>query len=205
MFITFEGLDFCGKSTQVEILKDYFESKEKKVVIIREPGGTEISEKIRDILLDKKNSEMSIESELLLFSSSRAQLVREKIIPLLNRGYYVISDRFHDSSIAYQGYGRGIAIESVMAIQNFAIDGAVPNITFFIDVPLDEIGRRRIKHGEDNLDRIELSENKFYQKVYDGYLELCNTQERVKLIDGTKNIEEVHQQILEEIKQAENL
>lgn len=205
MFITFEGLDFCGKSTQVEILKDYFESKEKKVVIIREPGGTEISEKIRDILLDKKNSELSIESELLLFSSSRAQLVREKIIPLLNQGYYVISDRFHDSSIAYQGYGRGIAIESVMAIQNFAIDGAVPNITFFIDVPLDEIGRRRIKHGEDNLDRIELSENKFYQKVYDGYLELCNTQERVKLIDGTKNIKEVHQQILEEIKQAENL
>jgi len=148
MFITFEGLDFCGKSTQVEILKDYFESKNKKVVIIREPGGTEISEKIREILLDKKNSEMSIESELLLFSSSRAQLVREKIIPLLNQGCYVISDRFHDSSIAYQGYGRGISIESVMAIQNFAIDGAVPNITFFIDVPLEEIGRRRIKHGD---------------------------------------------------------
>lgn len=205
MFITFEGLDFCGKSTQVEILKDYFERQNKKVVIIREPGGTEISEKIREILLDKKNSEMSIESELLLFSSSRAQLVREKIIPLLKHGYYVISDRFHDSSIAYQGYGRGISIESVMAIQNFAIDGAVPNLTFFMDVPLDEIGRRRIKHGEDNLDRIELSENKFYQKVYDGYLELCNTQARVKLIDGTKNIEEVHQQILEEIKIAENL
>lgn len=205
MFITFEGLDFCGKSTQVEILKDYFESKNKKVVIIREPGGTEISEKIREIFLDKKNSEMHIESELLLFSSSRAQLVREKIIPLLKQGYYVISDRFHDSSIAYQGYGRGISIESVMAIQNFAINGAVPNLTFFIDVPLDEIGRRRNKHGEDNLDRIELSENKFYQKVYDGYLELCNTQERVKLIDGTKNIEEVHQQIIEEIKLAENL
>lgn len=205
MFITFEGLDFCGKSTQVEILKDYFESRNKEVVIIREPGGTEISEKIREILLDKKNSEMSIESELLLFSSSRAQLVREKIIPLLKQGYYVISDRFHDSSIAYQGYGRGISIESVMAIQNFAINGAVPNLTFFIDVPLDEIGRRRIKHGEDNLDRIELSENKFYKKVYNGYLELCNTQERVKLIDGTKNIEEVHQQILEEIKLAENL
>lgn len=205
MFITFEGLDFCGKSTQVEILKDYFESRNKEVVIIREPGGTEISEKIREILLDKKNSEMSIESELLLFSSSRAQLVREKIIPLLKQGYYVISDRFHDSSIAYQGYGRGISIESVMAIQNFAINGAVPNLTFFIDVPLDEIGRRRIKHGEDNLDRIELSENKFYKKVYNGYLELCNTQERVKLIDGTKNIEEVHQQILEKIKLAENL
>ena len=205
MFITFEGLDFCGKSTQVELLKDYFESKDKKVVIIREPGGTEISEKIRAILLDKKNSEMSIESELLLFSASRAQLAREKIIPLLNQGYYVISDRFHDSSLAYQGYGRSIPIESVKAIQNFAINGAVPNITFFIDVPLEEMGKRRIKHGEDNLDRIELSENKFYQKVYNGYLELCNTEERIKLIDGTKSIEEVHQQIITEIKLAKNL
>jgi dTMP kinase len=205
MFITFEGLDFCGKSTQVELLKDYFESRDKKVVIIREPGGTEISEKIRAILLDKRNSEMSIESELLLFSASRAQLVREKIIPLLNQGYYVISDRFHDSSVAYQGYGRSISIESVKAIQNFAINGAVPNITFFIDVPLEEMGKRRIKHGEDNLDRIELSEKKFYQKVYNGYLELCNTEKRIKLIDGTKSIEEVHQQIITEIKLEKNL
>ena len=121
MFITFEGLDFCGKSTQVEILKNYLESKGKDVKIIREPGGTEISEKIRDILLDKKNSEMTIESELLLFSSSRAQLVRERIIPLLKEGYFVISDRFHDSSVAYQGYGRGISISSVKEIQNFTI------------------------------------------------------------------------------------
>jgi len=203
MFITFEGLDFCGKSTQVEILKKYFEDRNDKVELIREPGGTKISEKIRDILLDKKNSEMSIESELLLFSSSRAQLVREKIIPLLEQGYYVISDRFHDSSIAYQGYGRGIDIEAVKTIQNFAINGAVPNITFFIDVPFDEIQKRRVKHGEKNLDRIELSKNEFYQNVYEGYLELCKTEERVKRIDGTKSIDHVHQQIISEINLLE--
>ncbi|MEN8192616.1 MAG: dTMP kinase [Bacteroidota bacterium] len=205
MFITFEGLDFCGKSTQVELLKNYFEASEKKVEIIREPGGTEISEKIRDILLDKKNTEMTIESELLLFSSSRAQLVREKIIPLLEKGYYVISDRFHDSSIAYQGYGRGISINSVKEIQYFAINGAIPNITFFIDVPFEEISRRRLNHGENNLDRIELSENEFYRNVYRGYLELCEAEDRIKKIDGTKSIEEVHQQIINEIKTLENL
>jgi dTMP kinase len=203
MFITFEGLDFCGKSTQVEILKKYFEDRNAKVELIREPGGTNISEKVRDILLDKKNSEMFIEAELLLFSSSRAQLVREKIIPLLEQGYYVISDRFHDSSIAYQGYGRGIDLEAVKTIQRFAIDGAVPDITFFIDVSLEEIQRRRNLHGQNNLDRIELSENDFYQKVYKGYLEMCETEERVKRIDGTKSIEEVHQQIIHEINLLE--
>lgn len=203
MFITFEGLDFCGKSTQVEILKKYFEDRNDKVKLIREPGGTKISEKIRDILLDKKNSEMSIEAELLLFSSSRAQLVREKIIPLLEDGYYVISDRFHDSSIAYQGYGRGIDIEAVKTIQKFAINGAVPDITFFIDVPFDEIQKRRVKHGEKNLDRIELSKNEFYQNVYKGYLELCKTEERVKRIDGTKSIDHVHKQIISEINLLE--
>jgi len=205
MFITFEGLDFCGKSTQVEILKNYLESKGKDVKIIREPGGTEISEKIRDILLDKKNSEMTIESELLLFSSSRAQLVRERIIPLLKEGYFVISDRFHDSSVAYQGYGRGISISSVKEIQNFAINGAVPDITFFINVPLEEISKRRIKHGKDNLDRIELSANQFYQRVQRGYLELCDAESRIKFIDGTKAIEEVHKQIIKEILHLENL
>lgn len=196
MFITFEGLDFCGKSTQVKLLKEKLEEMGKKITLIREPGGTEISEKIRDILLDKKNFEMHIEAELLLFSASRAQLVREKIIPLLKDGFFVISDRFHDSSIAYQGFGRGISLNSVKAIQEFAIGSAIPNLTFFIDLPLNEIDKRREKFGATNLDRIELSENDFYNRVRNGYLEMCKTDNRFIVVDGTKTIEEIHLQIM---------
>jgi dTMP kinase len=204
MFITFEGLDFCGKSTQVKLLKDKLEKIGKRVVLIREPGGTEISEKVRDILLDKENSAMHIEAELLLFSASRAQLVREKIIPLLEEGAFVVSDRFHDSSIAYQGYGRGIDLKSVMAIQKFAIGEAIPKITFFIDLSLEEIDKRREKFGATNLDRIELSENDFYSKVREGYLELSKAEKRFKVIDGTQSIEEIHEQIIDELKKMVN-
>ena len=201
MFITFEGLDFCGKSTQVEKIKEKLESFGKKVILIREPGGTQISEKVREILLDKNNSEMHIEAELLLFSASRAQLVRQKIIPLLKEGYFVISDRFHDSSIAYQGYGRGIDLDSVKAIQKFAIGAAIPNITFFIDLPLSEIDKRREKFGATNLDRIELSENDFYNNVRNGYLEMSKSESRFKVINGTKSIEEIHDKIILKLKE----
>ncbi len=201
MFITFEGLDFCGKSTQVEKIKEKLESFGKKVILIREPGGTQISEKVREILLDKNNSEMHIEAELLLFSASRAQLVRQKIIPLLKEGYFVISDRFHDSSIAYQGYGRGIDLDSVKAIQKFAIGAAIPNITFFIDLPLSEIDKRREKFGATNLDRIELSEKDFYNNVRNGYLEMSKSEPRFKVIDGTKSIEEIHDEIIIKLKE----
>ena len=201
MFITFEGLDFCGKSTQVEKIKEKLEFFGKKVILIREPGGTQISEKVREILLDKNNSEMHIEAELLLFSASRAQLVRQKIIPLLKEGYFVISDRFHDSSIAYQGYGRGIDLDSVKAIQKFAIGAAIPNITFFIDLPLSEIDKRREKFGATNLDRIELSENDFYNNVRNGYLKMSKSESRFKVIDGTKSIEEIHDKIILKLKE----
>ncbi len=143
MFITFEGLDFCGKSTQVKLIKKYFEDSGKEVELIREPGGVQISEKIRNILLDNKNSEMFSETELLLFSASRAQLVREKIIPYLKSGKVVISDRFLDSSIAYQGFGRGLNKEFVIELQKFAIGEAVPDITFFIDIPIAEVMKRK--------------------------------------------------------------
>jgi dTMP kinase len=196
MFITFEGLDFCGKSTQVKLLQAKLETMGQKVVLIREPGGTAIAEKIREILLDKKNSEMTVETELLLFSASRAQLVREKIIPLLQQGYFVISDRFHDSSIAYQGYGRGINLNSVMEIQNFAIGKAIPDITFFIDLPLDEIAKRREKFGKKNLDRIELSQNDFYSRVRAGYMEMSKKEKRFIIINGTNSINDIHKQIM---------
>jgi dTMP kinase len=205
MFITFEGLDFCGKSTQVRLLDEYLSGKNKKVKIIREPGGTNISENIRKILLDKDNSEMFIETELLLFSASRAQLVREIIMPLLEKNYYVISDRFHDSSIAYQGYGRGIHIGSVREIQNFAIGSSVPRLSFIIDIPIDVMLERRAKFSSESLDRIERSENEFYNKVRNGYSKMSEESDRFKMIDGTLSIEDIHNKVINEISLIESL
>lgn len=199
MFITFEGIDFCGKSTQVELLKNYLVKKNKKVEIIREPGGTEISEKIREALLDKKHYHMFMETEIFLFSASRAQLVREKIRPYLEKGVYVISDRFHDSTTAYQGFGRGIDINTVRHINSLAIGETVPDITFIIDIPVkvaDE--RKKIKTNMD-LDRIEISDSVFYEKVRKGYLKLAESEKRFRVIDGTESIEDMHRKIVNEI------
>lgn len=199
MFISFEGLDFSGKSTQVELLKKYFVSKGEDVLLIREPGGTSISEKIRDILLDKKNSQMNIETELLLFTASRAQLVNEVIIPALNEGKIVISDRFHDSSIAYQSYGRGISLDFVMNLQNYIIRNVVPALTFFIDVNIKEMFNRKNGILPFDLDRIELSDELFYNKVRNGYLEIAKREERFILINGTDSIEDIHNFILKKV------
>jgi len=200
MFISFEGIDFSGKSTQLELLKDYLVDHNKKVEILREPGGTEISEKVRRILLDNKNEKMFAEAELLLFSASRAQLVREKIRPYLQKGIYVISDRFHDSSTAYQGYGRGIPIEVVMKIHDLAIGDTVPDLTFFIDIPVGIANERKKKKSKVKLDRIELADIEFYNRVRSGYLEIARKEERFKVIDGTQTIETIQNQIISELE-----
>ncbi|MGK9367675.1 dTMP kinase [Melioribacter sp. Ez-97] len=200
MFITFEGLDFCGKSTQVKLLKDYLENKNEKVLVIREPGGTGISESIRSILLDKKNSGMCDETELLLFSASRAQLVKEKILPALEKKIWVISDRFHDSTVAYQSYGRGLPRDFVEILQSFVIGRAVPELTFFIDLPIEEVFRRMSIVKKHELDRIETSQREFYENVRKGYLQLSEKEKRFRKIDGTKTIEEIHKNIIEEIE-----
>ncbi len=200
MFVTFEGLDFCGKSTQVELLEKYFIDKKKKVIVIREPGGTPISEKIRDILLDKKNSEMADETELLLFSASRSQLVNQTIIKSIENNYIVISDRFHDSSIAYQGYGRGIDLDFVTKLQNFAIGKAVPDMTFFIDIPVEEVVKRMSKVKKIELDRIENSRLDFYHRVRDGYIFMTENNKRFRKIDGMLPKDEVNKIIITEIE-----
>lgn len=205
MFITFEGLDFCGKSTQVKLLRQYLIDLGQKVELIREPGGTTISEKIRKILLDRENSKMTIEAELLLFSASRAQLVREIIIPLLKENYYVISDRFHDSSIAYQGFGRGIDVHKVKEIQEFAIDGAIPEITFFIDIPIEEVKSRREKFEPESWDRIEVSLDDFYERVRAGYISLSHNNKRFILLDGLKSIEQIHDKVVKAIESYNRL
>jgi len=205
MFITFEGIDFCGKSTQVGLLRDYLLEQKKNVHLIREPGGTEISEKIREILLDKKNNAMVMETEIFLFSASRAQLVREVIRPYLQKGYYVISDRFHDSSTAYQGFGRGLSVDAILNIHNLAIGKTIPDITFFIDIP-NEIAMARKKNiAHSDLDRIEVSDNTFYERVRNGYLYLAEKENRFRVIDGTQNIKQINEQIINEIKSLEGV
>ncbi len=199
MFISFEGIDFCGKSTQVELLKKYLLEKNKKVEIIREPGGTEISEKVREILLDKKHYHMFMEAEIFLFSASRAQLVREKIRPCLEKGIYVISDRFHDSTTAYQGFGRGIELETVKHINNLAIGNTIPDLTFMIDIPVEVAEQRKTQKHNKELDRIEISDSGFYNRVRQGYLNLAEKEKRFRIIDGTLSKEEVHSKVLNEI------
>ncbi len=200
MFITFEGLDFCGKSTQVELLEKYLLDKGENVKIIREPGGTIISEKIRDVLLDKKNTEMLIETELILFAASRAQLVGEIILPALSQNVFVLSDRFHDSSVAYQSFGRGINLEFVDELQKFVIGKAVPDLTFFIDITIDEMLKRKNSFKQVQLDRIERSKIDFYEKVREGYLYLSDRETRFKKIDASLSIEEIHNIIVTEVE-----
>jgi dTMP kinase len=179
------------------------QSNNKEVEIIREPGGTEISEIVRSLLLDKKHNHMKMETEIFLFSASRAQLVREKIQPLINKGIYVISDRFHDSTTAYQGYGRGISLEIVKHINKLAIDGALPDITFIIDIPVGVANKRKMEKGVASLDRMELSDNIFFEKVRNGYLTIAKNEKRFRVIDGTKSIENINKNIIEEINLLE--
>lgn len=198
MFISFEGIDFSGKSTQVELLKDYLLKENKKVKVIREPGGTIISEEIRKVLLSNEHENMFMETEIFLFSASRAQLVREKIRTYLEEGIYVISDRFFDSTTAYQGYGRGISIESVNHINKLAVGNTLPDITFFVDIPASVAAERKAKKIK-NLDRIENSDSEFFNRVRNGYLEISKQEERFRIIDGTKKVNEIHKDILNEI------
>ena len=200
MFISFEGIDFCGKSTQIDLLKDYLIEQGKKVEILREPGGTNLSEKIRTILLDNKNEKMLMETELFLFSASRAQLVREKIRPYLEKGFYVISDRFHDSSTAYQGYGRGIPVDVIAGVHDLAIGDTIPDITYFIDIPVGIANERKKKQSKGKLDRIELADMEFYSRVRNGYLETAKNESRFKVIDGTQSIQNIHNHIISEFE-----
>lgn len=194
MFITFEGLDFSGKSTQIKLLADRLQSEKRTVLVLREPGGTPIGEKIRSILLDAQFSGMTAVGEFLLFSASRAQLVENVIKPALALGAVVICDRFYDSSTAYQGWGRGIPLEAIRTINELATDRLVPDLTFFIDIPLNEVERRIQERGEGK-DRMESSGRAFYERAREGYLKLAADEKRFLIVDGTKSIEEIQQAV----------
>jgi dTMP kinase len=199
MFISFEGIDFCGKSTQIRLLNDYFTAKGLETLLIREPGGTHISEKVRDILLDNKIHGMTIETEILLFSAARAQLVRNVINPALAQGKIVLSDRFFDSTTAYQGYGRGVKPEFVEQINSFAVGDTIPALTFFLDVTVAKALERRSTMKSEP-DRMEQSGRDFYERVRNGYIQLAAKHSRFVRIDAMQPIEIVHRQIVERME-----
>jgi len=199
MFITFEGIDLSGKSTQIRLLENYFKQKGKKVITVREPGGTLISEKIRNILLDKKHLKMEFLTEFLLFSSSRSQLVSEVIVPHLKKNFIVLCDRYFDSSTAYQGYGGGIDLKVIKSINRIATGGLIPDKTFLIDISIDESLKRKKSAGKSS-DRIEQKEIKYYRKVLKGYMTIANeNRKRFKVIDGKKNINEIQKEIIQTV------
>ena len=195
-FITFEGIDGCGKTTQVKLLKQFLESKGITVVITREPGGTRVAEKIRKILLDRNNIELCSRAELLLYLASRAQHTDEIIVPALNDGKWVISDRFTDSSVAYQGSARKLGEENVKIMSLFATDGLIPDLTFFLDISPLEASRRMQKQGK-ALDRLEAEARDFVQKVREGYLWIAEKEpERFIVLNGEKSPDDVWADIL---------
>lgn len=198
LFITMEGPDGSGKTTQIKMLKGKLEEEGYEVVVTREPGGTKISEKIRQIILDKANIEMDNVAEALLYASSRAQHVAEIIKPAIEKGGIVISDRFVDSSVVYQGIGRGLGIELVEQINKPAIRGFMPDITFLFKLSPDIGINRKVNQGDK--DRLEREDLDFHKRVYEGYLKLEKLYpSRIKGIDANQSVEEIHHEIVRSV------
>ncbi|MBK53539.1 MAG: dTMP kinase [Candidatus Marinimicrobia bacterium] len=195
-FLSFEGIDACGKSTQVKLLLNQMNKSSNNTILVREPGGSTISERIREILLDKNLYEMSDRTEALLMTASRSQLTYEKILENLNRGKNVISDRFSDSTLAYQGGGRDIDFEWLVKLNKFATFDLDPDITFLIDLhPAEAQKRKNIQQ-----DRIEGAGLDFQIKVRDSYLEIAKRfQDRIVLIDGHNDINTINKKIVDEL------
>ncbi|MDH7514926.1 MAG: dTMP kinase [Bacteroidota bacterium] len=201
LFLSFEGIDFSGKSTQARLVYEWFRQRDIPAMFVREPGGTALSEEIRRILLDRTYGTMCAEAELFLFSAARAQLVRETILPALSSGIHVIADRFHDSTTAYQGYGRGIDLDAVRAIHRLALNGVYPHITFFFDIPYEESRRRRALLNRPD-DRMEAQDETFYLRVRSGYAALAKHEpDRFIVLDGCRPVEEITRTILQSIQE----
>ena len=197
LLISFEGIDGSGKSTQCKMLYHELLDRGYGVHLHREPGGTVISEKIRDILLDRENVKMSPITEMLLYFSSRNQLITEKVLPALARGEIVLLDRFVDSTIAYQGYGRDLSLESIQKVAEVAIGDLSPDLTILVDTPLDT-AENRMDNRE--LDRLEAENEDFKQRTRQGYLQLVKDDpNRFLLLDGRETIETLKHLVIERV------
>ena len=198
MFITFEGPDGSGKSTIIQKVYDYLIENNYDVIKTREPGGSSIAEKIRNLILDTENTKMGYRTEALLYAASRAQHVEETILPALNENKIVLCDRFLISSLAYQGVGRDLGIENVRKINEFAINGVFPDFVLFFDV--DPITTLKRKSSLDTADRLEKEGNNFHERVYNGYKEILNSEKNVEIIDATQSVEDVFNQCIKVLK-----
>lgn len=195
-FITFEGIDGCGKSTQARLLLEYMNKSGVETILVREPGGTNISESIREILLHSSSGQMGDRTESLLMTASRAQLTQEVIIPNMEQGKFVIADRYSDSTLAYQGGGRNLDIEWLIELNNYATFTLLPDITFFVDIRSEEALRRL----DSNKDRIEGEGIEFQARVRKTYHELAERfNDRYVILDGYGEINDIHQKVLNEM------
>ncbi|MCA9404377.1 MAG: dTMP kinase [Candidatus Omnitrophica bacterium] len=192
LLITFEGLEGSGKSTQIERSCEYLKDKEHDILFLREPGGVPLSEKIRDILLDVGNTDMTHECEMLLYMAARAQLVRQKIIPALDNGQTVICDRFLDSTLAYQGYGHDMNVELIKDLGEFVTEDVSPDLTIIFDIdPVKGLGR--IKGAKDRIEQRDLD---YHARVQEGYHDIARQNpQRVKVIESDRTIEEVFESV----------
>ncbi len=199
-FITFEGCDGCGKSTQLRLFSEYLTREGIPHIFTREPGGGKISEQIREILLSGKNLEMADECEALLYAAARVQHLKDRVEPALSNGELVICDRYVDSSLAYQAFARGLGVEFVEKINAFALEKYLPDLTVFIDLTPEAAFKR--KHGADENDRMELAGMAFHKKVYEGYKTLAKKKpERIVCVDGNKTPDEIFAAILQILKE----
>jgi dTMP kinase len=193
-FITIDGVEGSGKSTQIDLICSYLQRKGIDVVRTREPGGTDLGEKIRSLLLDVDNKEMHSDTELLLMFSSRNELIQNKIIPALNKGSWVVSDRFTDASFAYQGGGRMLDLNRISKLESWVLGEFQPNLTLFLDVSVD-VGMQRVE-ARAVKDRIELEERAFFERVRSVFIDRSKSYpERIKLIDASGSISEIHNNI----------
>jgi dTMP kinase len=194
MFITLEGMDGAGKTTQFNLLREHLEHKGVDFIVTREPGGTEVCEKIRSIILDKNNAGMNAMCEALLYAASRAEHVDKVIKPALKAGKTVLCDRYVHSSIAYQGYGRQLGADVVAGINAGAVDGIYPDISFFLMLDPESVHDRLNKSGKDH-DRLERENVDFFRRVHAGYTELAEKDNRIMLLDARDSIENIAQTI----------
>jgi dTMP kinase len=204
-FITFEGPDGSGKTSQLKLAAAWLENTGVPLLITREPGGTPIGEEIRKLVHDTQHTEMAYEAEILLYSASRAQHVAEVIIPALKQGKIVLCDRFFDSTYAYQGYGRGLPMEPLRLITQFATQKLTPDLTLYLDIS-PEIGIQRRESGGDILNRLDREKLDFHYRVREGYLALIKSEsDRWRVIDGSGSLEDVHKAVKKVLQQALHL